>query len=107
MTEGTENYSSRAFAEKIERLGAGLNVSSSDDFTIVSSSALAMYSDDLLDLMSEVVFRPTFPEEELDLYRRNTLENLKFQRSQPNFLANERVARILYGKHPYCLKNYS
>lgn len=101
MTEGTENYSSREFAEKIERLGAGLNVSSSDDFTIVSSSALAMYSDDLLDLMSEVVFRPTFPEEELDLYRRNTLENLKFQRSQPNFLANERVARILYGKHPY------
>lgn len=101
MTEGTENYSSREFAEKIERLGAALHVSSSDDFTIVSSSALAMYSDDLLDLMSEVVFRPTFPEEELDLYRRNTLENLKFQRSQPNFLANEQVAAILYGDHPY------
>lgn len=101
MTEGTENYSSLELAEKIERLGAGLNVSSSDDFTIVSSSALAMYSDDLLDLMSEVVFRPTFPEEELDLYRRNTIENLKFQRSQPNFLANERVAGILYGTHPY------
>ena len=101
MPEGTENYSSRDLAEKIERLGASLHVSSSDDFTIVSASGLTIYSSDLLDLMVETVLRPTFPEEELDLYRRNTLENLKFQRSQPGFLANEQTARILYGDHPY------
>ncbi len=101
MTEGTEDYSSRELAEKIERLGAGLSVSASDDFTIVSASTLSMYSADILDLIAEVVFRPTFPEEELDLYRRNTVENLKYQRSQPNFLANEQTSRILYGSHPY------
>jgi zinc protease len=101
LTEGTEEHSSRELAEKIERLGAALNVSSSDDFTIISASALSIYSDDLLALLAEVVFRPTFPEEELDLYRRNTIENLKFQRSQPNFLANEQTSRILYGEHPY------
>ena len=101
MTEGTENYSSREFAEKIERLGASLSVSSSDDFTVISASGLTIYSSDVLDLMAEVLFRPAFPEDELDLYRRNTLENLKFQRSQPGFLANEQTARILYGDHPY------
>jgi zinc protease len=101
MTEGTESYSSRELAEKIERLGAGLGVSASDDFTIVSASTLSMYSADILDLIAEVVFRPTFPEDELDLYRRNTIENLKYQRSQPNFLANEQTSRILYGSHPY------
>lgn len=101
LTEGTETYSSRELAEKVERLGASLGVSSSDDFTIVSASALSMYSADVLDLMAEVVFKPTFPEEELDLFRRNTVENLKFQRSQPNFLANEQTSRILYGSHPY------
>ena len=101
MSEGTENYSSRELAEKVERLGASLHVSSSDDFTVVSASGLTIYSSDVLDLMTEVVLRPTFPEEELDLYRRNTLENLKFQRSQPGFLANEQTARILYGDHPY------
>lgn len=101
MTEGTEAYSSRELAEKVERLGASLNVSSSDDFTIVSASALSMYTADILDLIAEVVFKPTFPSEELDLYRRNTIENLKYQRSQPNFLANEQTSRILYGPHPY------
>lgn len=103
LTEGTEEHSSREFAEKIERLGAALSVSSSDDFTIISASALSVYSDDVLALLAEMVFRPTFPEEELDLYRRNTIENLKFQRSQPNFLANEQTSRILYGEHPYAI----
>lgn len=101
LAEGTENYSSRTLAEKIERLGASIGANSSDDFTIVSASTLALYRSEVLQLMAEIVFRPTFPENELDLYRRNTVEHLKFQRSQPNFLAGEQKARILYGRHPY------
>jgi zinc protease len=101
VSEGTESYSSRELAEKIERLGASISVSSSDDFTILSASALSIYGSDILDLVQEMVLRPSFPEEELDLYRRNTIEHLKFQRSQPGFLAGEQTARLLYGKHPY------
>jgi zinc protease len=101
LTEGTHSYSSRELAEKIERLGAHLSAHASDDFFIISASALSIYTDDILDLIAEVVFRPTFPEGELDLYKRNTIENLKFQRSQPGFLAGEQVARKIYGEHPY------
>lgn len=101
LTEGTEEYSSLQLAEKTERLGAGISASSSDDFTIVSASSLSLYSSDILHLMAEVVLRPTFPESELDLYRRNTVEHLKFQRSQPGFLAGEQAARLIYGDHPY------
>lgn len=101
LTEGTENYSSLQLAEKIERLGSSIGASTSDDFTIVSASALSLYSTEILHLLAEVVLRPTFPENELDLYRRNTIENLKFQRSQPGFLAGEQSARLIYGEHPY------
>ncbi|MBP7415731.1 MAG: pitrilysin family protein [Pyrinomonadaceae bacterium] len=103
LTEGTENYTSLQLAEKIERLGAGIGASASDDFTIVSASSLSLYSSDILSLLAEVVLRPTFPENELDLYRRNTIESLKFQRSQPGFLAGEQAARLVYGKHPYAV----
>lgn len=103
LTEGTANYSSRELAEKVERLGASLSASSSEDFTIISASALSIYSSEILELLAEIVFRPAFPESELDLYKRNAIENLKFQRSQPNFLANEQTARILYGDHPYSI----
>jgi len=101
VSEGTRDYTSLQLAEKVERLGAGLSASSTDDFTIVSASALSLYSSEVLQLMGEVVLRPTFPEDELDLYRRNMTENLKFQRSQPGFLANEQSARLIFGEHPY------
>ena len=101
LTEGTVTYSSRELAEKIERLGASISASTSEDFTVVAASALSMYSSEILGLLAEVVFRPTFPETELDLFKRNALENLKFQRSQPNFLASEQVAKAVYGEHPY------
>lgn len=101
LTEGTEKYSSRELAERVERLGAGISSNASDDFTTFSASTLSIYADEILALMAEILFRPTFPESELDLYKRNALENLKYQRSQPNFLASEQSARLIYGHHPY------
>jgi len=101
LTEGTEDYTSLQLAEKIERLGSSLHASSSDDFTIVAASSLSLYSSEILHLLAEVILRPTFPEDELDLYRRNTVEHLKFQRSQSPFLADEQASRLIYGDHPY------
>ena len=101
LTEGTQDYTSLQLANKIERLGSSISANSSDDFTIIAASALSLYRKEILGLLAEVVLRPTFPEDELDLYRRNTIENLKFQRSQPGFLAGEQAARLIYGTHPY------
>ena len=101
LTEGTSEYTSAQLAEKIERLGAGLSAHASDDFTTIAASCLSLYSEEILHLVADVVLQPTFPENELDLYRRNTIEHLKFQRSQPPFLASEQSARLIYGEHPY------
>ena len=97
LTEGTAEYTSLQLAEKTERLGASISASSSDDFTVLAASSLSLYSSDILHLMAEVALRPVFPETELDLYRRNTIENLKFQRSQPGFLAGEQVEDLAKG----------
>ena len=101
LNEGTINYSSRQLADEIERLGASISVHASDDFTVLAASTLSLYSREILRLAAEMVRQPTFPENELDLYRRNTVEHLKFQRSQPGFLAGEQTARLVYGEHPY------
>jgi predicted Zn-dependent peptidase len=101
LNEGTRNRSSKQLAEEIERLGAHLSASSNSDNIVVSASTLTFYGSDILNLMAEVVLTPSFPEGELSLYKQNTIENLKFQRSQPNFLADEQISRIIYGAHPY------
>jgi len=101
LNEGTKTRTSKQLAEEIERLGASVSASSSDDNTIVAASALSLYSSDVLRLMADVVLNPVFPESELALYKKNTIENLKYQRSQPAFLASEQIAKTLYGTHPY------
>lgn len=103
LNEGTQNYSSKELAEEIERLGAGIGASSNSDYTIISASALSLYTNEIFRLMAEIVLLPTFPQNELDLYKQNTIEGLKFQRSQADFLATEQTARILYGEHPYAI----
>ncbi|MEK7723349.1 MAG: pitrilysin family protein, partial [Acidobacteriota bacterium] len=101
LTQGTANYSSKELAEEVENLGASLHASSSSDNTTISASALVMYRGEMMRLIAEILFTPTFPEDELKLYKENTLKSLEFQRSQADFLADEQTSRIIYGSHPY------
>lgn len=101
LNEGTKTRSSKQLAEEIERLGASISASAGEDNTTVAASALSLYSSDVLRLMSDVVLNPSFPESEIALYKKNAIENLKYQRSQPAFLADEQISKTLYGTHPY------
>ncbi len=101
LTEGTTTRTSRQLAEEIERLGATLSVGSSSDFTTIAASGLAGFTKEILELLADVTLRPTFPQNEVDLARENTLQMLIQQRAQPTFLASERMARVMFGNHPY------
>jgi zinc protease len=105
MKEGTKNFSSKQLADKIDDMGASLNLGSSSDDTILAASSLSVFRKDILDLISEVLFNPTFPEGELELKKQNSIESLKFSRSDAAFLADERFSKIVYGDHPYSVAN--
>ena len=101
LTEGTESKTSREIADEVARLGASLQAGANSDYTTIAASSLATFSDNILELMADVVLRPTFPESEVELTRQNTKESLKQQRAQPSFLASEMVAKVMFGEHPY------
>lgn len=101
LTEGTKSFTSREIAEKIETLGASIGASSSADAFGVSASCLSIHLETVLEVFGEIILGPTFPENELELFKVNTLEGLKYQRSQPPFLADERYSKEIYGEHPY------
>ncbi len=107
LNEGTTTRTSKQLAEEIERLGANISASAGEDNTIVSASALSMYGSDVLKLMTDMVLNPAFPESELSLFKKNTIENLKYQRSQPSFLADEQISKAIYGTHPYSIASPS
>ncbi|MFN2578693.1 MAG: M16 family metallopeptidase [Pyrinomonadaceae bacterium] len=101
LSEGTETRTSRQIAEEIERLGAALSVGSTSDFSTVAASSLSIYADEVLELLADVTLRSTFPQNEVDLARENMKQLLIQQRAQPNFLASERMAKVIFGTHPY------
>jgi zinc protease len=101
LTEGTSSRTSREIADEVARLGATLQAGANSDYTTVAASSLTMFGDEILELMADVVLSPVFPENEVELARQNTKESLKQQRAQPTFLANEMVAKVMFGDHPY------
>src|SRR6266550_2222164 len=103
LTEGTESRTSREIADEVARLGATLQAGASSDYTTVAASSLTTFSDEILELMADVALRPVFPANEVELTKQNTKESLKQQRAQPSFLATERVARVMFGDHPYSI----
>ncbi len=101
LSEGTQSRASREIADQVARLGATLQAGANSDYTTVAASSLAIFAEDILELMADVTLRPVFPENEVELARQNTKESLKQQRAQPSFLATEMVAKVMYGDHPY------
>ncbi|MGB9179085.1 MAG: pitrilysin family protein [Pyrinomonadaceae bacterium] len=101
LTEGTETRTSKQIADEVARLGAHLSAGANADYTTVAASALAIYSDEILELLADVALRPSFPENEVQLAKQNTKQALIQQRAIPSFLANERLSRVLFGQHPY------
>src|SRR6266849_8635930 len=55
----------------------------------------------LLALVNELAREASFPEVEFERERRQKLEEVKLERTQPGFLASERLRKVLFGAHPY------
>ncbi|HYY57311.1 MAG TPA: insulinase family protein, partial [Pyrinomonadaceae bacterium] len=101
LNEGTETRSSKQIADEVARIGADLSAGANSDYTAVSASALSIYNDRILELLADISLRPTFPAKEFELVKQNRKQGLIQQRAQASFLASERLARTLFGQHPY------
>jgi zinc protease len=102
LREGTTKRTSKDIAEQVDAIGATLNSNSgfSSMTSVVSASGLVESLDQTFDLFADVIRNPSFPADEVEKYKTRTLAQLQFQRSSPQFLAQERLNRAIYGDHP-------
>jgi len=98
---GTAKRVSRQIEEDLRRIGADLCSSAGADTSAISFAGLAEFSEPLLDLVNELAREAAFPEAEFERERRQKLEEVKLERTQPGFLASERLRKGLFGAHPY------
>lgn len=102
LREGTKTRKSKDVAEQSDTIGATLGANSGlSSFTsTINTSGLVDNLDQALDLFADIILNPTFPQEEIDKYKARQLQQMMFQRSIPQFLAQERFQRAIYGDHP-------
>lgn len=103
LTKGTASRSASQIADTIDLVGGTLQTSSSSDTSFAQSQLTSDQVDLGLELLADVVLRPSFPAEEIERWRKQTLSNLQVQAQTPNYLAQAVFERALFGDHPYGL----
>jgi zinc protease len=102
MDEGTTSKTSEQIAQALDTMAASVSVTANEGSQIatVSGSALTDQFDAVLTLAADILLNPSFPEKELGLYKVRARAALEEQRSDPDFLKEERFAEAIYGTHP-------
>ncbi|MGF1542929.1 MAG: M16 family metallopeptidase [Parvularculaceae bacterium] len=102
LDEGAGRRTALEIAETIEGLGATLGAGSSLDTTTVGASSLTGEIDATLDVLADVVRRPTFDQTEIDKLRRRWLAGIAQEKASPYALALRLLPPQIYGEdHAY------
>ncbi|WP_051311600.1 M16 family metallopeptidase [Zooshikella ganghwensis] len=103
LAEGTTNKNAAQIAAGFEKLGAQFNNGSYRDMATASLRTLT--KDSLLtpaiDLFSEVIATPAFPEDAFVRIKNQMMANLQYIKQQPGKQASQAFYQALYAKHPY------
>ncbi len=105
MRNGTKNKDVLALNEAINRTGASMGLGASHDRISVSFRSLTeeIPLNAALDLLVEILSSPSFPQEELDLSKKRTLQTIRTQNEKPGHVLNRTFGDIIYANHPYSI----
>jgi len=102
LDEGAGKRDALTISRQLTELGASLNTGGGSMFSTVTMSAMSAKLDPSLDLLADVVLRPTFPDSELDRLRKLQVAGLARDKQQPGTIAGRVFSDKVFGPgHPY------
>ena len=102
LSEGSQNYTSEELNRILDFYGIFLNQSAERDSASVTLFFLNKHIEKALELSQEVLFRPSFPEAELDSLMKKRIRWYLVNREKVQNLAMDQFFESLFGKHhPY------
>lgn len=103
LTKGTERLSSQDIAEQVESVGASLGADAAADYCLLSMKTVSADFPEILGLAAEILRSPSFPDSEVELERRLTLQGIRSMQEQPFAIAQKQLRQAMYQAHPYGL----
>jgi zinc protease len=101
MEQGTATRSAEQIAREVAMMGGALDIAVGMNQVTVGTDVFSESAADAIALVADVARNPRLPESELARLKGDLVRNLSIQRSQPQPLAAEKFAQVLYGDHPY------
>jgi len=104
LLEGTRKRSSLQISEELALIGAMINCGSDLDSSFVYLNTLKEHLDAALDIYSDVILNPAFPQKDFKRLQQQRLAAIKREKSEPSAMGLRVLPKVLYGtNHAYSL----
>ncbi|HYA97974.1 MAG TPA: pitrilysin family protein [Methylomirabilota bacterium] len=101
LRKGTQKRNAQQFAADLDFIGGSFGAEAGADFTTVSGEFLLKDLARGLDLFSDALFHPTFPQEEVDKLLAQSIDGIKGAKDDPGSVLPIYYRGYLFGAHPY------
>jgi zinc protease len=102
LKSGTSSRSSKQINEALEFYGASLKINAGNDHSTISLHTLTKHLPSLLPIVLDLILNPIFPEDELEIYKKNSAQRLLVSLRECEFVANQQIDVALFGaNYPY------
>lgn len=102
LKNGTTRKNAFQINEHFEFYGSYLNRNCFHETAEISLHCLSKHVHELLPVVAEILNESVFPQEELDIYKKNMQQRLKVNLQKNDFVANRMIEAYLFGEnHPY------
>ena len=98
--KGTKKRNVKEIAQSIESVGGYLNAFTSKEHTCYYARVLDEHLELATDVLSDMVFQPTFPEKEFEKEKNVILEELKQAEDDPDDIIQDYFEKALFKTHP-------
>lgn len=98
LETGTKNRTKTEIDQSIDFIGASINSNANG----VAGSGLSRHTETIIELMADIILNPSFPEEEFDKLKNQTLSGITIGKDDPGQMSANVSSVATYGAdHPY------
>jgi zinc protease len=101
LRKGTKSRSAQQFSADFDYIGGSFGADAGADFTNIGAEFLTKDLARGLELFSDAVLHPTFPQNETDKILAQSLDGVKSAKDEPQAVLGLYYGGYLYGSHPY------
>lgn len=101
LTQGTKTKKALEIAEEIDFIGAKLSSRSEEDASYLELTILKKHLDKGLHIFQDILLNPSFPQEEIDRWKKRTIATLAQEKAEPAVIATKKFKNFIFSSYAY------